>query len=120
MHPFLYITRFRINGGGDLPTVRITPCRALEKIRIDFAGFRNAKCQHKRKCTLYKSYMSLFVCMSTKEISLELISDLITATFLLTLCQFIAHQICPTYIFFVFRQVLHMCCIEPQRILHNS
>ncbi|GFX75458.1 integrase catalytic domain-containing protein [Trichonephila clavipes] len=34
---------------GDLPIERINPCRAFEKVGIDFAGLITTKCQHTRK-----------------------------------------------------------------------
>ena len=61
---------------GDLPFARITPCRAFEKVRIDFVGPINIKFHHKGKHALFKSYLCLFVCMSTKAVHLELVSDI--------------------------------------------
>ena len=83
----------------NLLIARINPCRAFEKVGIDFAGPVNTKCHHKRKYSLFKSYVCLFVCMSTKAVHIELVSDLTTASFLLTLLRFIAHRGCPTKIF---------------------
>ena len=34
---------------GNLPIARITPCRAFDKVRINFAGPVIIKCHHKRK-----------------------------------------------------------------------
>ncbi|GFY09222.1 uncharacterized protein TNCV_2991401 [Trichonephila clavipes] len=39
---------------GDLPIERINPCRAFEKVGIDFAGPITTKCQHTRKADNFK------------------------------------------------------------------
>ncbi|GFY36789.1 integrase catalytic domain-containing protein [Trichonephila clavipes] len=68
---------------GDLPIERINPCRAFEKVGIDFAGPITTKCLHTRKANNFKSYICLFICMCTKAVHLELVSLLSAAAFLL-------------------------------------
>ncbi|GFX85174.1 integrase catalytic domain-containing protein [Trichonephila clavipes] len=53
---------------GDLSIERINPCRAFEKVGIDFAGPITTKCQHTRKANNFKSYIGLFICMCTKAV----------------------------------------------------
>ncbi|GFT95347.1 integrase catalytic domain-containing protein [Trichonephila clavipes] len=48
---------------GDLPIERINPCRAFEKVGIDFAVPITTKCQHTRKANKFKSYIYLFICI---------------------------------------------------------
>ncbi|GFW47452.1 integrase catalytic domain-containing protein [Trichonephila clavipes] len=43
---------------GDLPIERINPCRAFEKVGIDFAGPITTKCQHTRKANTTSSLTS--------------------------------------------------------------
>lgn len=84
---------------GDLPSARVNPCRAFEKVGIDFAGPISTKCQHTRRSTLFKSYICLFICMSTKAVHLEVVSSLSSAAFLAALRRFVARRGYPSHVF---------------------
>ncbi|GFX91739.1 integrase catalytic domain-containing protein [Trichonephila clavipes] len=84
---------------GDLPIERINPCRAFEKVGIDFAGPITTKCQHTRKANNFKSYICLFICMCTKAVHLELVSSLSAAAFLLALRRFVSRRGYPSDIY---------------------
>ncbi|GFX00824.1 integrase catalytic domain-containing protein [Trichonephila clavipes] len=85
---------------GDLPIERINPCRAFEKVGIDFAGPITTKCQHTRKVNNFKSYICLFICMCTKAVHLELVSSLSGAAFLSALRRFVSRRGYPSDIYF--------------------
>ncbi|GFS89331.1 integrase catalytic domain-containing protein [Trichonephila clavipes] len=84
---------------GDLPIERINPCRAFEKVGIDFAGPITTKCQHTRKANNFKSYICLFICMCTKAVHLELVSSLSAAAFLSALRRFVSRRGYPSDIY---------------------
>ncbi|GFV79868.1 integrase catalytic domain-containing protein [Trichonephila clavipes] len=83
----------------DLPIERINPCRAFEKVGIDFAGPITTKCQHTCKANNFKSYICIFICMCTKVVHLELVSSLSAAAFLSTLRRFVSRRGYPSDIY---------------------
>ena len=83
---------------GQLPVERITPSPVFNKVGVDYAGPINVKHGYVRKPTVVKAYICVFVCLSTKAVHLELVSDLTTDAFMGTLRRFIAHQGKPSLI----------------------
>ena len=76
---------------GDLPIERITPSRPFTFVGVDFAGPFELK-GSKRAETKAKDYLSLFVCLATKAIHLEVVSSLSTPDFIACLRRFIARR----------------------------
>lgn len=74
---------------GDLPESRVTYNRVFFNVGLDYGGPFNLKLSRNKTC---KAYMCLFICMSTKAIHLELVSDLSTAAFLNALKRFVARR----------------------------
>ena len=93
-----------------MPNARFTPCRAFKKVRIDYTGPINTKCNHKRK---YKSYLYLFVCMKIKAVHLEL--------FLLPILTDVMSTIYspPRVVYDIFSGNVK-CCIIHQRTLYQN
>ena len=77
---------------GQLPAARLTPSAVFETTGQDYAGPFIIKKGHTRRPVLIKSYLSIFVCFSTRAVHLEVVSDLTTATFLAALDRFIARR----------------------------
>lgn len=77
---------------GDLPSCRVQQARPFIKVGIDFGGPFLVKENKLRNARLTKAYLSLFVCMATKAVHLELVSDLTTEAFLATLTRFVARR----------------------------
>lgn len=71
---------------GDLPACRVTPSRAFNHVGVDYARPLCVKISRNKSS---KAYMCLFVCMATKAINLELVSDLTTKMFVNALKRFI-------------------------------
>lgn len=76
----------------NLPSARVRPTRAFLHSGVDFAGPITSKLYKGRCKQTAKSYISLFVCMVTKAIHLELVSDLTSEAFLAAFRRFIARR----------------------------
>ncbi|XP_011858773.1 PREDICTED: uncharacterized protein LOC105556299, partial [Vollenhovia emeryi] len=74
---------------GDLPSVRVQPSRAFLNVGVDYGGPFNIKISRNKT---NKAYLCLFVCLATRAIHLELVSDLSTSAFLNALKRFIARR----------------------------
>ena len=83
---------------GELPADRVSTTPAFQSTGVDYAGPFTLKKGHTRKPVLIKAYLALFVCLSTKAVHIEVVSDLTTAAFIATLQRFIARRGCPTSI----------------------
>lgn len=70
---------------GDLPEARINPTRPFHHTGVDFTGYVDIKLNKGRGVKTTKGYIALFICMVTKAIHLELVSDLSTSAFLAAL-----------------------------------
>lgn len=82
-----------------LPKDRVKIARPFEKTGIDFGGPFLIKTSRLRKAPVIKAYISIFVCMVTKCVHIELVTSLSTEAFLLTLKRFIARRGNPTIIY---------------------
>ncbi|GBM53571.1 hypothetical protein AVEN_60688-1, partial [Araneus ventricosus] len=76
----------------DLPSVRITPDRPFKKVGVDFCGPFLTKPNVIRSKVKFKSYVALFICMWSKAVHIELVSDLSTAAFLAALRRFLSRR----------------------------
>ncbi|CAB0040351.1 unnamed protein product, partial [Trichogramma brassicae] len=71
-----------------LPPERITPCRAFARTRLDYAGPFQVWASRGRGVHATKSWVAVFVCLTTKSVHLELAGDLSTASLLYALTRF--------------------------------
>ena len=76
----------------NLPASRVTLAAPFSHVGIDLAGPVFVRRGHTRKPIFDKAYIGVFVCLSTKAVHLELISDLSTAAFLAAFRRFAARQ----------------------------
>ncbi|XP_058463127.1 uncharacterized protein LOC131437656 [Malaya genurostris] len=76
---------------GNLPQYRITPSAPFKITGVDYAGPFLVK-QGTRKPIIIKAYVAVFVCMVTKSVHLELVSDLTTAAFIAALQRFVSRR----------------------------
>ncbi|XP_058128495.1 uncharacterized protein LOC131292777, partial [Anopheles ziemanni] len=83
---------------GQLPVDRVTANDAFICTGIDYCGPIYLKPIH-RKAAARKAYICIFVCLSTKAVHLELVSDLSTAAFLMALDRFVYRKGRPTHIY---------------------
>lgn len=75
---------------GSLPSTRITPAPAFHHTGVDYCGPFDIKTSSLRNSKMTKSYVALFICMVTKAIHLEVVSDLSTQSFLAAFDRFIS------------------------------
>ncbi|CAG9134447.1 unnamed protein product [Plutella xylostella] len=83
----------------DLPEPRVTPSRPFTYTGIDFTGHFDIKANKGRGVRTHKGYVAVFVCLSTKAVHLELVSDLSTPGFLAAYRRFCARRSTPRCMF---------------------
>lgn len=77
---------------GNLPSVRISPSRAFLHSGIDYAGPITLKFAPGRGSKSIKGYIAVFVCLVTKAIHLEIVSDLSSNGFIAAYRRFISRR----------------------------
>lgn len=77
---------------GQLPAARVTPTRPFKCSGVDYAGPINVRTSKGRGQHAYKGYICLFVCMSTKAVHIEVVSDLTTEGFLAAFKRFVSRR----------------------------
>lgn len=75
---------------GDLPLARVTVSRPFSRTGVDYFGPVYLR-PVPRKAAV-KAYVAIFICMCTKAVHMELVSDLSTERFLQALRRFIARR----------------------------
>lgn len=76
---------------GHLPHARVNECRPFQSCAVDFCGPINTYLRIRGKVP-YKTYVAVFVCMVTKAVHIEVVSDLTTDAFLAALKRLIARR----------------------------
>nr|XP_042913273.1 uncharacterized protein LOC122273263 [Parasteatoda tepidariorum] len=77
---------------GDLPAERVTPSSAFLNAGIDLCGPFEIKYKGQRKGAFQKIYVALFICMATKAVHIEFVSDLTSEVLIATLKRFFARR----------------------------
>lgn len=77
---------------GELPASRVNPARAFLHTGVDYCGPFLIKQSKRRHASTTKAYISVFVCLATKAVHIELVSSLTTEAFLAALRRFIARR----------------------------
>ncbi|XP_026318078.1 uncharacterized protein LOC113228871 [Hyposmocoma kahamanoa] len=83
----------------DLPKERVTPTRPFTNTGVDFTGHVDIKINKGRGVKTCKAYIAIFICMVTKAVHLELVSDLTTQTFLAAFKRMCARRGTPKHMF---------------------
>lgn len=83
----------------DLPDVRVRPSRPFSNVGTDFAGPFAVKSSHLRRAPVLKGYLCVFVCMCTKAVHLEFVSELSTEAFMACFDRFIARRGLPAAVY---------------------
>lgn len=87
-----YAASFRSQLMGQLPTCRVTPNKPFLNTGVDYAGPINIRASKGRGYKSYKGYICLFICMSTRAVHIEAVSDLTTEGFLAAFKRFVARR----------------------------
>ena len=82
-----------------LPSVRSTPAPPFSNTSVDFTGPVTLRTGYTRKPVFLTAYISVFICMATKAIHLELCESLSTLDFIATLKLFVARRGCPDHLY---------------------
>lgn len=77
---------------GNLPPERVQPSSPFCKVGVDFCGPFHIQYKHQRKGNLQKMYVCIFVCMATKAVHLEIVSDLTSEALIATLKRFFSRR----------------------------
>lgn len=77
---------------GNLPVHRLEPGRPFLNSGVDYCGPFTIRESKRRNSKTIKMYVAVFVCLATKAVHLELVSDLSTEAFINALRRFIARR----------------------------
>lgn len=77
---------------GQLPSARVTACRPFYQSGVDYAGPIAIRPTKGRGYHSTKGYICLFICMTTRAIHLEVVSDLTSPAFLAAFKRFVARR----------------------------
>ncbi|XP_058816087.1 uncharacterized protein LOC131679391 [Topomyia yanbarensis] len=85
---------------GDLPSVPVNQAYPFQKVGVDLAGpmYVRTSLRNKRS-PFFKAYITVYVCMATKAVHLDLVSDLTTGTFIASLRRFVGRRGKPAHIY---------------------
>lgn len=84
---------------GNLPQPRVNITRAFTHTGVDYAGPIDLRMSKGRGNKSYKGYISLFICLCTKAIHIEAVSDLTSAGFIAAYRRFVARRGLPSNIY---------------------
>ncbi|XP_063381766.1 uncharacterized protein LOC134668191 [Cydia fagiglandana] len=82
----------------DLPADRVRCCRVFEGVGTDFAGPILMKSSSLRNARIQKCYLCIFVCLSTKAVHLEIVSQLSVEAFVAAFTRFVSRRGLPSLI----------------------
>lgn len=82
-----------------LPAPRVMVSRPFNHTGVDYAGPFNIRTSKGRGHKTYKGYISLFICLSTKAMHLEVVSDLKSTGFIAAFKRFISRRGTPEHVY---------------------
>ncbi|XP_029169824.1 uncharacterized protein LOC114939631 [Nylanderia fulva] len=77
---------------GSLPRERVTPSRHFLHSGVDYAGPIQLRTTKGRGHRSYKAFIAVFVCLSTRAVHLEVVSDYSSEAFLAALRRFVSRR----------------------------
>lgn len=77
---------------GHLPEARVTPSYPFLHTGLDYAGPIQCRISKGRGVKSHKAWIALFVCMATRAVHIEVVSDMTTDAFLAAFKRFIARR----------------------------
>lgn len=83
----------------DLPSARVSDSAAFSHVGVDYFGPVFIKEKKFRNRTIIKAYGCVFICMATKAVHLEIVSDMTTEGFLGAFGRFIGRRGIPSHVY---------------------
>jgi len=83
----------------DVPSCRFKMTRAFVNTGVDLAGPFLCKESKRRNAKIYKCWLVMFVCLCTRAVYIDIVSELSTAAFLSSLDRFISRRGVPSTIY---------------------
>ena len=77
---------------GELPKVRATPSLPFERSGVDYAGPTKVRLTKSRGKGTLKGYISIFICMCTRAVQIELVEDYSSEAFIAAFHRFTARR----------------------------
>ncbi|KAJ2948490.1 hypothetical protein O0L34_g7738 [Tuta absoluta] len=84
---------------GNLPPARITPSPAFTHCGVDYTGAVDVKLNRGRGVRTTRGYIAIFICMVTKAVHIELVSDLTSQAFIAALVRLCSRRGTPKHIY---------------------
>lgn len=84
---------------GSLPDPRCQINPPFSKVGIDYCGPYNIKTSRLRGSKIYKCYIAIFICLATKAVHVEVVSELSTQAFLASFKRFVGRRGLPTDVY---------------------
>lgn len=84
---------------GSLPTPRVNVSRPFTNVGVDYAGPFNLSSARYRGCRTHKGYFAIFVCLCTKAMHIEVVSELTTDAFLGAFRRLVARRGLPLHVY---------------------
>jgi hypothetical protein len=81
---------------GSLPAGRVNPARPFRHTGVDYAGPFSLSVMKGRGMKYFKGYFCIFICLATKAVHLEAVTDMTTEAFVGTLKRFVSRRTLPT------------------------
>ncbi|XP_070531355.1 uncharacterized protein [Cardiocondyla obscurior] len=83
----------------DLPSARVRPSRAFQHTGVDYAGPLMLRAGKGRGRKAHKAFVAVFVCLCTRAVHLEVVSDYTSEAFLATLRRFVSRRGLPQVVY---------------------
>ncbi|XP_046671320.1 uncharacterized protein LOC124361317 [Homalodisca vitripennis] len=77
---------------GDLPSDRVRPCRPFSNTGTVISGPVFIKASKRRNSPTSKGYIVIFVCLATKAVHLEVVTDMTSEAFIAAFKRFISRR----------------------------
>lgn len=84
---------------GNLPAYRLQEAIPFTYTGVDYAGYFEVKSSQRKNAPYVKAYVALFICLTTRAVHLELVSDLSSTQFMKALKRFIGRRGIPARMF---------------------
>lgn len=96
---FRFKKKLLIQKMGDLPSYRLQEAIPFTYTGVDYAGYFEIKSSTRKNAPYIKGYVALFICLTTRAVHLEVVSDLSTIQFLKAFKRFVSRRGIPKHMF---------------------